>query len=172
MASFSTINDVTKPVDFSNVIPQGINNAATSKNQREAMKAIGAMVSNSASSVPEDTEMEIDKAIQESMPWTEVKNKKDGKIEEPECADSTMKKVRVTLTIRSSKNNDFNPAKLHIDTLHELHKFDESLIVFNTTGDNKVNIESSISESRYKELFKPMRTKTANSLLVSRTTSI
>jgi hypothetical protein len=67
-----------------------------------------------------------------------------------------MKKVRVTLTIRSTKNNDFNPAMLHIDTLHELHKFDESLIVFNTTGDNKINIESSISESRYKELFKPM----------------
>jgi hypothetical protein len=70
--------------------------------------------------------------------------------------DSTMKKVRVTLTIRSTKDNEFNPAKLHIDMLHELHKFDESLIVFNTTGDKKVNIESSISAIRYKELFKPM----------------
>jgi hypothetical protein len=156
MASFSTINDITKPVDFGNVIPHGTDSAAMSKNQREAMKSIGEAVSNSATSDPEDTVMEIDKAIQESMPWTEVKNKKDGKIEEPECTDSTMKKVRVTLTIRSTKNSDFNPAKLHIDTLHEMHKFDESLIVFNTTGDTKINIESSISESRYKELFKPM----------------
>jgi hypothetical protein len=100
------------------------------------------------------------------MPWTKVTNRKDGKVETNEDRDSTMKKVQVTLTIRSSKNNDFNPAKLHIDMLHELHKFDDSLIIFNTTGDSKVNIESPILESHYKKLFKPME-KAHNSGIVT-----
>jgi hypothetical protein len=135
------------------------------KEQSDEMKTIENMESNLARSGPADTDMDIDNAIQESMPWTKVTNKKDGKVEPNENTDSTMKKVRVTLTIRSTKNNDFNPAKLHIDMFHELHKFDESLIVFNTNGDNKVNIESSISATRYKELFKPMEKAHKNGIV-------
>jgi hypothetical protein len=99
-----------------------------SKEQREAISNIGNMASNTASSVPEDTEMtDVETARQESMPWNTVNHKKkDNKIDSKEIVDLTMKKVRVTLTIRSSKTNEFNPAKLHIDTLHEIHKFDES----------------------------------------------
>jgi hypothetical protein len=166
MASLSFVNDVTKPLDTNNWFPRDKNDKAITKDHMEAMKTIGKMEHNLDRSATVDTNMEIDNAIQESMPWTKVTNKKDGKVESNEDMDSTMKKVRVTLTIRSSKNNDFNPAKLHIDTLHELHKFDDSLIVFNSTGDSKVNIKSPILEPHYKKLFKPME-KAHNSGIVT-----
>jgi hypothetical protein len=155
MATFSSTNDITKP-KTSKLFPHITENKAMSKEQREAIRNIGKMESNLASSVPEDTDTEMETAMQESIPWTEVKNKKDNKNENLESKDSTMKKVRVTLTIRSSKNSEFNPAKLHIETLHEIHKFDDSLIEFDYNGNNKVNIEATITESRYKEIFKPV----------------
>jgi hypothetical protein len=40
--------------------------------------------------------------------------------------------------------------------LHEIHKFDDTLLVFNSSGDTRVNIESNLSEARYKEFFKPV----------------
>jgi hypothetical protein len=93
----------------------------------------------------------------EEQPWTTVTRKKDVQAKNPESVKSMMKKVRLTLTIRAPKDtSEFSPAKLHIETLHEIHKFDETLMVFNTTGDTRVNIESSISEGRYKELFQPV----------------
>jgi hypothetical protein len=49
---------------------------------------------------------------------------------------------------------NFSPAKLHLDALHEMHKFDESLIVFNSEGDKKINIEKPMLD--YKETFKPV----------------
>jgi hypothetical protein len=45
---------------------------------------------------------------------------------------------------------------LHINTLHEIHKFDESLIVANSAGDKRINIESDMTETKYKENFKPV----------------
>jgi hypothetical protein len=41
--------------------------------------------------------------------------------------------------------------------LHEIHKFDDTLLVFNSSGDTRVNIESNLSEARYKEFFKPVK---------------
>jgi hypothetical protein len=156
MVSLLFITDITKPLEISNWIPHNKNNKEMTEEQLEAMKRIKTMDPTLARSALANTGMELDDALQESMPWTKVTNKKEGNTESSNNMDSTMKKVRVTLTIRSTKNNEFNPAKLHIDMLHKLHKFDESLIVFNTTGDKKVNIESLISATRYKELFKPM----------------
>jgi hypothetical protein len=167
MATFSSTNDITNTAETSKLFPRNTNDKAMSKEQREALSTIGKTTSNLAdSSVPVDTEMkDVETARQESMPWNTVIKKKDNKIDPIEIEDSTMKKVRVTLTIRSSKDSDFNPAKLHIDTLHELHKFDDSLIVFDSSGDNKVNIESSISETRYKEAFKPVEKKHNNGII-------
>jgi hypothetical protein len=165
MASLSFITDVTKPLDTSNRINRDRNNNALTKEQLEAMKATEKLNSNLVRSVPADSTMELDDAIQESMPWTKVTNKKEDKAEDNKNINSTMKKVRVTFTIRSSKNSDFNPAKLHVDTLHESHKFDDSLIVFNTNGDHKVNIKSAISELCYKEIFKPMEKAHSNGIV-------
>jgi hypothetical protein len=39
------------------------------------------------------------------------------------------------------------------------------LIVFDTSGDSKINIESSISETRYKEAFKPVEKKHNNGII-------
>jgi hypothetical protein len=106
--------------------------------------------------------MDLDHAIQESIPWKEVTRKKEGKDTDLNKIDMTMKKVRVTLSIRiPSDASTFSPAKLHIDTLHEMHKFDESLIVFNADGDTKINIESKMSETRYKENFRPIEKSTS-----------
>jgi hypothetical protein len=86
--------------------------------------------------------MDVDKAIQESVPWTEVKRKNNNAISsettkdeiEPNKSDDqelTMKKVKVTFAVRVPKDmKDFSPAKLHIEALHEIHKFDESMIVY------------------------------------------
>jgi hypothetical protein len=105
--------------------------------------------------VPDD--MTIDPKDTDEQPWTTVTRKKDAQVEKPESAESTMKKVRLTLTIRAPKDtSSFSPAKLHIETLHEIHKFDDTLLVFNTTGDTRINIESPISEARYKEIFQPV----------------
>jgi hypothetical protein len=99
----------------------------------------------------------IAKVLEESTPWTEVNRKKDAKVESTEITESTFKKVKVTITIRVPKDTtDFSPAKLHVDTLHEIHKYDDSLIVFNNHGDKKVNIEANLSEAKYKETFQPL----------------
>jgi hypothetical protein len=89
--------------------------------------------------------------------WTTVNNKKTSKMMTSENIASTMQKVRVTMTIRAPKDTkEFTPAKIHTDILHEIHKFDETLLVFNSKGDIKVNIKAPLSETRYKDLFKPV----------------
>jgi hypothetical protein len=99
----------------------------------------------------------ISKVLEESTPWTEVNRKKESKVETSEIMESTLKKVKVTFTIRVPKDTtNFSPAKLHVDTLHEMHKYDESMIVFNNQGDTKVNIEANLTEAKYKETFHPM----------------
>jgi hypothetical protein len=109
----------------------------------------------------DSNDMAIDSDPKNEQPWTQVTCKKDSKAENSDIVDSSMRKVRVTLSIRTpSDTSNFSPAKLHIDMLHEIHKFDESLIVFNAAGDTKINIESSISEARYKDIFKPVEKRT------------
>jgi hypothetical protein len=94
MASFSSVNDITNTAETSKLFPRNTNDKTVSKEQREAIRNIGKMASNLASSVPEDTEMiDIETARQESMPWNMVNNKKDNNIDSTEIADSMMKKV-------------------------------------------------------------------------------
>jgi hypothetical protein len=108
---------------------------------------------------PDD--MMIDPKEMDEQNWTTVTQKKDVQAKNPESVESTMKKIRLTWTIRAPKDTSaFSPAKLHIDTLHEIHKFDESLIVFNATGESKINIETPMSEAKYKEQFKPVEKRT------------
>jgi hypothetical protein len=68
-----------------------------------------------------------------------------------------MKKVKVTFAVRVPKDTtNFSPAKLHLEALHEIHKIDDSLIVFNFSGEVKVNFETSMSDAQYKEFFHPL----------------
>jgi hypothetical protein len=68
-----------------------------------------------------------------------------------------MNKVKVTFAIRVPKDTtSFAPAKMHLDTLHEIHKHDESLMVFNTARDTKINAEEPMSDMKYKEMFNPV----------------
>jgi hypothetical protein len=130
--------------------------------QRTAMEEIENIAESNPAAKTVPAEMDLDHAIQESMPWKEVTRKKDGKDMAVDKVDMTMKKVHVTLSIRTQPDaSTFSPAKLHIDTLHEMHKFDESLIVFNANGDTKINIESSMSETGYKETFRPIEKSTS-----------
>jgi hypothetical protein len=124
--------------------------------QRTAMEEIKKIAESNTAAEPMTMDMEINEVMQESMPWTEVKHKKDTLDDQKETAESTMKKVKITVSIRVPNDiTDFNPAKLHIDTMHEIHKFDDSLIIMNSTGDTKINIEAMLLEEKYKETFKP-----------------
>jgi hypothetical protein len=108
--------------------------------------------------VPED--MDVDKAIQESVPWTEVKRKSQNtsaeetkqdeiKLMQEDELELTMKKVKVTFAVRVPKDTtNFSPAKLHLEALHEIHKFDESLIVFDYCGKSKVNFETAVTDTQ------------------------
>lgn len=101
------------------------------------------------------TNMETDNV--DDPQWTEVKRKKDPKSGEAELLELTMKKVKVTITIRVPKDTtNFTPAKIHIDALHEIHKHDESMMVFNHAGDAKINIETALTEAKYKATFQPV----------------
>jgi hypothetical protein len=181
MATLTTINDITKPLDTSKWFPANRNKAAMKKDKLAVVEALR----NNLDKTPSPADMDIDQTIQESMPWKEVNHKKDAsKLEKAEShsvnppsvkssrdevnkmknptpidstIDSAMKKVRMTIKIRvPNDSSSFSPAKLHIDTLHEIHKFDDSLIIFNADGDERINIEASISEKKYKEHFKPV----------------
>jgi hypothetical protein len=44
------------------------------------------------------------KVLEESTPWTKVNRKKDTKVEAAEISDLTLKKVKVTITIRVPKD--------------------------------------------------------------------
>jgi hypothetical protein len=135
---------------------------ALTTEQRTAMEEQQNIVESDTAVDTVPAAMDLDHVIQESMPWKEVTRKKEGKDTDLDKIDMTMKKVRVTLSIRiPSDASTFSPAKLHIDTLHEMHKFDESLIVFNADGDTKINIESNMSETRYKENFRPIEKSTS-----------
>jgi hypothetical protein len=102
--------------------------------------------------------MDIDQTANENKDWTKVSRKKDAKTIANEPVPMSMKKVHMTLLIRQplDPSKPFSPAKLHINTLHEIHKFDESLIVANSAGDKQINIESDMMETKYKENFKPV----------------
>jgi hypothetical protein len=116
--------------------------------------------------VPED--MDVEMAIQESVPWTKVKcknqtstsaeeKKDEQKTTKVKEQDLAMKKVKVTLAIRVPKETtNFSLAKLHLEALHEIHKFDESLIVFNHAGNAKINFETAMTDTQYKENFQPV----------------
>jgi hypothetical protein len=173
MATIPVVNDVTKPLDTSNWTNFDKQKDAMTKEQCEALKKFEKSTENSTS----PTDMDVDAAIQESMPWTEVKHKKETPAattpnneimnasdrKYPEDTSNMeillMKKVRMTITIRqpaeTTKKEPFSPAELHIDLLHKIHKFDESLIVANAEGNEKINIESEMLEQKYKDTFKP-----------------
>jgi hypothetical protein len=156
MAFFSVITDATKPLDTSNWISTDRKPQALTKEQKAVLGNHKHLVkSTTLQPVPED--MDVDAAIQESVPWTEVKRKNQSTTTEKvdETENMSMKKVKVTFAIRVPKDiSNFAPAKLHIDTLHEMHKFDESMIVFDSAGDKKINIEGPMLD--YKDTFKPV----------------
>jgi hypothetical protein len=166
MASFSVINDATKPLDTSNWIANDKKPPALTKEQKEAQGNYGQLVKTTpVLPVPED--MDVDKAIQESAPWTEVKRKNQNPTTmdtanvdiktQPDDLNHTMKKVKVTFAVCVPKDTtDFSPAKLHLEALHEIHKVDESLIVFNFSGKVKVNFETAMTDNQYRELFQPV----------------
>jgi hypothetical protein len=75
MASVSVVNDITRPIDTSNWTAFDKRKDRMTKEQKEAVKEIGKIVGSTTA--PED--MDVDSAIQESMPWHEVKGKQDTK---------------------------------------------------------------------------------------------
>jgi hypothetical protein len=166
MASFSVITDVTKPLDTSNWFANNTKPPALTRAQKEALGNYENLVkATPAQPVPED--MDVDKAIQESVPWTEVKRKNQNPTtldttnmdtnNQSDDLDHTMKKVKVAFAVRVPKDTtDFSPAKLHLEALHEIHKCDESLIVFNFSGKVKVNFETAMTDNQYKETFQPV----------------
>jgi hypothetical protein len=157
MASFTTITDITKPLDTSGWFPAHRNKGQSTKENKLTKKVL------------ENMEIEVDDKIAEKCmvddapdtkndeKWTTVTKKKGNKAENNEAIVSTMKKTKVTFTIRVPKDiSNFSPATIHLDTLHAIHKYDESMIVFNQAGDTKVNIEAPMSEKQYKDFFKPV----------------
>jgi hypothetical protein len=76
MASVPIINDITKPIDTSNWINFDKRKDLMTKEQKEAVKNMGKAVT--WKTAPED--IDVDTAIQESMPWHEVKGKKGTKM--------------------------------------------------------------------------------------------
>jgi hypothetical protein len=168
MASFSVIMDATKPLNTSNWIATDSKPLALTKEQKAALGNYEQLTKSNPKVQPVPEDMDVERAIQESVPWTEVKRKisnsqsVDEKLEEvqsmkEEEQELSMKKVKVTFAVRVPKDtSNFSPAKLHIEALHEIHKFDESLIVFNHSGERKVNFETSMTDLQYKETFHPV----------------
>jgi hypothetical protein len=166
MASFSVIKDATKPLDTSTWIATDHKTTVLTKEQKTVLGKYEHLVKiNTEQPVPED--MDVERAIQESVPWTEVKRKNyispsaealnEAKPMQEGEQELSMKKVKVTFAVRVPKDTtNFSPAKLHIGALHEIHKFDGSLIVFNHSGEAKVNFETSMSDTQYKENFQPV----------------
>jgi hypothetical protein len=171
MASFLALNDVTKPFNIGKWPSRDNSNLPKNKGKLESSKIITSMDTDPYPVVPEDSDMELDTAIQESMPWKEVKPKKqpsteaskdkntrmETKVDTAESNPTNMKKVKVTFAIRVPKDTtSFSPAKIHVELLHEMHQFDESILVFNQDGDKTINIEAPMSDSKYQETFKPV----------------
>jgi hypothetical protein len=140
MASLSVISDTTKPIDTRKWPPTRKQTPLT-KEQRNALETIQDFGVSQATKVPAEMDIDLDTALQESMPWKEIHRKKDtttttetDKVKamqknvngmEQDSQDIGMKKVKVTFAIRVPKDTEnFSPAKLHIDALHEIHKFD------------------------------------------------
>jgi hypothetical protein len=171
MASLSVISNTTKSIDTRNWPPNRKQTPPT-KEQCKALETIQTFGASQDSKVPAEMDIDLDTALQESMPWNVIRRKKEttatdetDKVKamqknvnkmEQDSQDIGMKKVKVTFAIRVPKDTEnFSPAKLHIDALHEIHKFDESMIVFNHNGDTKINYETPMSETKYKDTFKP-----------------
>jgi hypothetical protein len=160
MASFLVIKDATKPLDTSNWIATDSKPPALTKEHKMVLGNYKHLVKTTPEQpVPE--EMDIKWAIQESVPWTKVKRKnsntppvetKDKEPMQEEEQELSMKKVKVTFAVRVPKDTtNFSPAKLHLEALHEIHKFNGSLIVFDHSGEAKVNFETSMTDMQYKE---------------------
>jgi hypothetical protein len=152
MASLTTLTDITKPIDTSGWIPTSWKNDPLTKEQKAALEKIKDMEVESEAK-PNEKRMTAGAGGQnDGDNWTKVTNKKSNKAGTSAIMESTIKKVKVTVTICAPKDtSNFSPAKLHIDTLHEIHKCDDSLLVINASGDTKVNIEALMSEARYKK---------------------
>jgi hypothetical protein len=73
MASVHVVNDITKPIDTSNWTAFDKQKDRMTKEQKEAVKEIGKIAA--LTTAPDD--MDVNSAIQESMPWHEVKGKRD-----------------------------------------------------------------------------------------------
>jgi hypothetical protein len=160
MASLSVTKDATKPLDTSNWISLDRKPPAKATEKEKAIKSQDSSAKSTTAVQPVPEDMDVEAAIQESIPWTEVKHQKKNNSVEDQTTDpmeSTLKKVKITINIRVPKDtNDFSPAKLHIDTLHAIHKHDESAIFFNNSGDKIVNIEANLNQTQYKDTFKPV----------------
>jgi hypothetical protein len=154
MAFLSVTNDITKPMNFGNGPGANVLTHSMKKEERAMMK----QVEKAIMSTEGPHSMDIDQTANENEDWTKVSRKKDSKAIANDPVPMSMKKVRMTLSIRQplDPSKPFSPAKLHINTLHEIHKFDESLIVANSVGDKRINIESEMMETKYKENFKPV----------------
>jgi hypothetical protein len=180
MASFSVITDATKPIDTSNWPPTR-QQTAMMKEQCKALETLQSLGVSQDTKVPAEMDINLDTALQESMPWNEIRRKKENMATmendnkkamqktidsmEQDSPDIGMKKVKVTFAIRVPKDTEnFSPAKLHIDALHEIHKFDESMIVFNHNGDTKINYKTPMSETKYKDTFQPIEKRVGRNL--------
>jgi hypothetical protein len=80
MASFSVIKDVTMPIDTSNWLPNSKQTPLT-KEQSAVLANLKALEPKQDCKVPAEMDVEFDTAIQESMPWKEVRRKKEQTIE-------------------------------------------------------------------------------------------
>jgi hypothetical protein len=146
MASFSTITDITKPIETGGWTQLPWKKDSLTMEHRSFMEAVANMEVDSDGA--QDERMASDNGD-----W-KIVTKKGNKDSNPEVIKSTLKKVKVMVMIRAPKNtSESSPAKLHIDTLHDIHKFDDTLLVFNSSGDSRVNIKAPMSEARYKETF-------------------
>jgi hypothetical protein len=155
MASFSTMTDITKPIETGGWTQLPWKKDSLTMEQSSFMEAVANMEVDSDG-------VQDERMASDNGEW-KIVTKKGNKDSNPEAIKSTMKKVKVTVMIRAPRNtSEFPPAKLHIDTLHEIHKFDDTLLVFNLSGDTRVNIEAPMSEARYKETFKPVEKRQGN----------
>jgi hypothetical protein len=165
MATVPVVNDVTQPLNTSNWVNFDKKKDAMTKEQLEALKDF--VKSIEKSTPPED--MDVEAAIQESMPWTEVKNKKEtpdinkkpsfnskakAKLD---AMKSAMKKTKLSIVIRIPNDapDDYSVAETHFATIREISKQDSNLIVLDSKGNNQVNIHKSFGPDKYKEAFQP-----------------
>jgi hypothetical protein len=115
MASLSVISDTTKPIDTRNWPPTRKQTPLT-KEQCKALEAIQTFGVSQDTKVPAEMDIDLDTALQESMPWNVIRRKKENTattetdkvnamqknvdLMEQDSPDIGMKKVKVTFAIR------------------------------------------------------------------------